>query len=1060
MNKFFAKLAGALSLVALVAGAGVALASGVNAKGVKATDVVDTLTAADLAATSTTYTNFSGVSKTSSAVYAGNSAKSSAGAIQMRSKNSNSGIVSTTSGGTVKSVKITVESGSNTVDIYGSNTAYTAASDLYGTSKGTKVGSTSSTKTIDVSGSYSYVGIRSNNGAIYLTSVEITWDNGEDPGEPAISLDKSNLSFYTGGDDQTVTVTPNEHFSATPTISVDGTPSYVNVSVSGTTLTVTPKAIGSESIIINAVHNTEQASATLNVEVKDSHGHVADDPFSVAEVTALIDADTSKTHEGVYVAGIVSQVDSYNSTYHSITYWISDNGSTTGQFQCYSGKGIGSADFSAVTDVEVGAQVEVCGNAKYYGTTHELDKNNYLISYEGPTSSPLSSITLDTTSVKKTFDTGDTFEYTGLVVTAHYEDESSRPVSPTSVSTPDMSSAGEKTVTVSYTENEVTKTADYSITVNAVVLHTISFNPGSGSGTMDSVQVKDGSSYDLPACEFTAPEGEVFDAWEYIGTRMNHIESVDQDYEFTALWKEATEVTDTLNNGNTIKKTQTTYESWTTEAMTSGAIYAGQSAGDKNTIQLRSNNSNSGVVSSTSGGDLISVTINFNSDTAATRTVSVYGKTSAYSNPTELYNDSTKGTLLGEANIDSGASQTITVEGSYQYIGIRSKSGALYLDSIDIVWNSSVTPPEPKVLESISVSGAKTDFKVGEDFVTTGLVVTAHYDDSSSSVITTGYDVDSSAVNKDAAGTYNVVVSYEGKSDNYNVTYTIPVVATYKKVESNLADFSGDYLIVYEEGLVAFDGSLTTLDATSNNVSVSITNDIIELSEDYEFHIAAKEGGYSIQSSSGYYIGKTADSNGLNSDTTDKYTNSISFVSGEISVVGEGGPHLRFNKTSGQDRFRFFASGSYTGQQPIALYEKVVDAGEVLMLDLLNTTSEACAAEGEHSKADFETAWGALKTAYNAISDETVLNKLATTDGNAKGTMFYEALARYDLLVGKYGLDNFISGRVVSSLGNTSVISNGSVDSNSAMIIITVIALTSISSIAVLLVIKRRKAIR
>ena len=146
---------------------------------VGATDVVDELKASMFTATNTTYKDFSSVSATSDAFYAGNSGKTSSGGIQMRSKNSNSGIVSTTSGGTVKSVKITVESGSNTIDIYGSNTAYTAASDLYDSSKqGTKVGSVSATGTVTFTDEYAYVGIRSKSGAIYVTSVEITWTTG------------------------------------------------------------------------------------------------------------------------------------------------------------------------------------------------------------------------------------------------------------------------------------------------------------------------------------------------------------------------------------------------------------------------------------------------------------------------------------------------------------------------------------------------------------------------------------------------------------------------------------------------------------------------------------------------------------------------------------------------------------------------------------------------------------------------------------------------------------------------------------------------------------------
>ena len=143
-------------------------------------DITDTIMSALLTATSTTYTDFSNVAATSSARYAGNSAKSSSGGIQMRSKNSNSGIVSTVSGGRVKSVTITVESGTNTIDVYGNNTAYTGAGDLYATgeggNQGTKIGSLTATGTITFTDDYAYVGIRSNNGAVYVTKIEIVWE--------------------------------------------------------------------------------------------------------------------------------------------------------------------------------------------------------------------------------------------------------------------------------------------------------------------------------------------------------------------------------------------------------------------------------------------------------------------------------------------------------------------------------------------------------------------------------------------------------------------------------------------------------------------------------------------------------------------------------------------------------------------------------------------------------------------------------------------------------------------------------------------------------------------
>ncbi len=79
----------------------------------------------------------------------------------------------------------------------------------------------------------------------------------------------------------------------------------------------------------------------------------------------------------------------------------------------------------------------------------------------------LTSISLDTSNVKTTFSVGETFNYTGLVVTANYSNAPSSVVTPTSVSSPNMSTTGQKTVTVSYTEEETSKSANYTITVNS-----------------------------------------------------------------------------------------------------------------------------------------------------------------------------------------------------------------------------------------------------------------------------------------------------------------------------------------------------------------------------------------------------------------------------------------------------------------------------------------------------------------------------------------------------------------------------------------------------------------
>ncbi|MBE6941889.1 MAG: hypothetical protein E7455_06395, partial [Ruminococcaceae bacterium] len=171
---------------------------------------------------------------------------------------------------------------------------------------------------------------------------------------------------------------------------------------------------------------------------------------------------------------------------------------------------------------------------------------------------------------------------------------------------------------------------------------------------------------------------------------------------------------------------------------------------------------------------------------------------------------------------------------------------------------------------------------------------------------------------------------------------------TYVKVTSAPGDWSGQYLIVYENGSLAFDGSLTKLDAASNTISVTITDGVIVLDEDESdsyFLIEAVSGGYSIRSASGSYIGRDSNANGLDSGTS-ALANTLSVASdGSVNIIGSAGAYLRFNKTSGQMRFRYYKTSSYAGQQPVALYKLVEEVHEHEYTAKV-TTEPTCTAAG------------------------------------------------------------------------------------------------------------------
>lgn len=153
----------------------------------------------------------------------------------------------------------------------------------------------------------------------------------------------------------------------------------------------------------------------------------------------------------------------------------------------------------------------------------------------------------------------------------------------------------------------------------------------------------------------------------------------------------------------------------------------------------------------------------------------------------------------------------------------------------------------------------------------------------------------------------------------------------YAKVTSTGDITNGDYLIVYETGSVAFDGSLTTLDATSNTIDITISeskitaNSTINASK-FTIDVANRY----IKSASDKYIDQSGWSNGLagNDAVTSVHSMSID-GSGNFVVEGTGNDgagtptyvQLKYNAENSQKRFRFYKSG----QGDIQLYK--YDAG-------------------------------------------------------------------------------------------------------------------------------------
>ncbi len=270
---------------------------------------------------------------------------------------------------------------------------------------------------------------------------------------PSIS---PNGGTYTSS--QTVSISCNTS-GATIHYTTDGTTPNANSPVYNSAFIISETTTVKAIAVKDGLNNSAIATASFIITEGDG---TAEHPYTVADALIVISSENA-TNSPVYVHGIISRVDSYLSDYHSITYFISDDGSTDSELQIYSGKNFGGTDFSSINDLAADDVVTVCGILKDHNGTPEMNYDNYLTYLNGKTKL-LSSIAVSgqTTS----FSQNDPFVFGGTV-TATYTDDSTADVTSSSIFTGyNMANTGPQTVTVTYAEDGVEKTTTYTISVS------------------------------------------------------------------------------------------------------------------------------------------------------------------------------------------------------------------------------------------------------------------------------------------------------------------------------------------------------------------------------------------------------------------------------------------------------------------------------------------------------------------------------------------------------------------------------------------------------------------
>lgn len=238
-------------------------------------------------------------------------------------KKSNYGLVAIKSGGKAKSVKVTFFKGTNTLNVYGSNTAYTATSELYDSStSGILVGSLSATGSITIDGDYKYIGFISKKGAIYISSIEIVWEPSTEyqPEAPTINpstqtFSKAFTAIITAEDGADIYYTTN---GDTPTTESTKYESGVEIPAATTTLKAIAVKDGATSEVTTAIYTYEEP-------IDETLG-TFENPLSVDQVKKYSSTLTNKT---VWVKGKVvgclTNGGTFQSTYSKSNFVIGES---------------------------------------------------------------------------------------------------------------------------------------------------------------------------------------------------------------------------------------------------------------------------------------------------------------------------------------------------------------------------------------------------------------------------------------------------------------------------------------------------------------------------------------------------------------------------------------------------------------------------------------------------------------------------------------------------------------------------------------------------------------
>ena len=288
-----------------------------------------------------------------------------------------------------------------------------------------------------------------------------------------------------------------------------------------------------------------------------------------------------------------------------------------------------------------------------------------------------------------------------------------------------------------------------------------------------------------------------------------------------------------------------------------------------------------------------------------------------------ISNTSNSNRFLGDAGKDSP-------NNTYKAYATGNLSDYEHDITVYVLDEEGSTPVTPVAVTGVTLDQSEAEIAVGGTVTLTPTVSpsnattkTVTWESSDDAVATVADGV----VTGVAVGTATITVTTDDGDFTATCDITVtaaPAAVNYEKVTAEPADWSGEYILVYEADATnarVWKGA----DEANNYAEATISAGVIAAPEGAAVLTIAKVAEsdpvvYTIMVGD-KYIGQTSNSNGIKIQA-EAINNSISYNGTDAAVdIVASSAHLRYNSAS-SSYFRYYKSSTYSSQKKIQLYKK------------------------------------------------------------------------------------------------------------------------------------------